>query len=184
VEHAQDFGRIAESVGHDVARLDDDQLTCAGQATGTPEVGGRPPSVPPAADALEASRWLNDRAIHYWGDIDTHGFAILDQPRGHFAHVESFLMDRATLIVPRSTERRGAADAARSDAAIVRGTHLVDHLRWKCLLAGTSASNRNASASTGSSRRWSVYADAMNVSDPQRSRHPAVLDAQARADEA
>lgn len=48
-------------------------------------------------DALARSRWLNDCAIYYWGDIDTHGFAILDQLRSHFAHVESILMDRETL---------------------------------------------------------------------------------------
>ncbi len=47
--------------------------------------------------ALAQARWLEHCAIHYWGDIDTHGFAILDQLRGHFSHVESFLMDRATL---------------------------------------------------------------------------------------
>lgn len=47
--------------------------------------------------ALGRCRWLDDCAIHYWGDIDTHGFAILDQLRGHFAHAQSFLMDRATL---------------------------------------------------------------------------------------
>ena len=35
--------------------------------------------------------------MYYWGDIDTHGFAILDQLRGQFAHVDSLLMDRATL---------------------------------------------------------------------------------------
>ena len=48
-------------------------------------------------DALARSRWLNDCPVHYWGDIDTHGFAILDQLRSYFAHVESFLMDRETL---------------------------------------------------------------------------------------
>jgi hypothetical protein len=48
-------------------------------------------------EALARCRWLNDCAMHYWGDIDTHGFAILDQLRAHFAHVDSFLMDRATL---------------------------------------------------------------------------------------
>jgi hypothetical protein len=48
-------------------------------------------------DALARCRWLDDCLIQYWGDIDTHGFAILDQLRGHFAHVESLLMDRATL---------------------------------------------------------------------------------------
>ena len=32
------------------------------------------------------------------GDIDTHGFAILDTLRARFDHVESFLMDRDTLM--------------------------------------------------------------------------------------
>jgi hypothetical protein len=49
-------------------------------------------------EVLEPARWLTDCALHYWGDIDTHGFAILDQLRGRFPHVGSFLMDRATLI--------------------------------------------------------------------------------------
>ena len=48
-------------------------------------------------EALARSQWLIRSAIHYWGDIDTHGFGILNQLRGHFGHVESFLMDRATL---------------------------------------------------------------------------------------
>lgn len=48
-------------------------------------------------DALARSHWLKNCSIHYWGDIDTHGFGILDQLRGHFEHVISFLMDRATL---------------------------------------------------------------------------------------
>ena len=48
-------------------------------------------------DALARSDWLQHCAIYYWGDIDTHGFGILDQLRGYFAHVASFLMDRATL---------------------------------------------------------------------------------------
>jgi len=48
-------------------------------------------------DALSRSHWLKNCSIHYWGDIDTHGFGILDQLRGHFEHVASFLMDRETL---------------------------------------------------------------------------------------
>jgi hypothetical protein len=50
-------------------------------------------------DALARAAWLNRCTIHYWGDIDTHGFAILNQLRNHFAHVSSFLMDRETLMV-------------------------------------------------------------------------------------
>jgi hypothetical protein len=49
-------------------------------------------------EALASAEWLSRCTIHYWGDIDTHGFAILDQLRRRFAHVESFLMDRATLM--------------------------------------------------------------------------------------
>lgn len=49
-------------------------------------------------EALERARWLAACALHYWGDIDTHGFTILDQLRARFAHAESFLMDRATLM--------------------------------------------------------------------------------------
>lgn len=48
-------------------------------------------------DALARCHWLERCPIHYWGDIDTHGFGILDQLRGHFAHITSFLMDRTTL---------------------------------------------------------------------------------------
>lgn len=47
--------------------------------------------------ALAQARWLERCSLYYWGDIDTHGFAILDQLRSHFGHVQSFLMDRATL---------------------------------------------------------------------------------------
>ena len=47
---------------------------------------------------LAAVEWLRDRVIHYWGDIDTHGFAILNQLRGIFPHVASLLMDRETLL--------------------------------------------------------------------------------------
>ena len=49
-------------------------------------------------DALARARWLAHCSIHYWGDIDTHGFAILDQLRGRYRHVASFLMDRETLM--------------------------------------------------------------------------------------
>jgi hypothetical protein len=48
-------------------------------------------------DALSRAKWLQDCQIYYWGDIDTHGFAILNELRAHFPHVQSFLMDRDTL---------------------------------------------------------------------------------------
>ena len=53
-------------------------------------------------DMLAGIDWLARCPIHYWGDIDTHGFAILDQLRARFAQVQSFLMDRATLLAFQS----------------------------------------------------------------------------------
>ncbi len=49
-------------------------------------------------EVLSGARWLQDRSVYYWGDIDTHGFAILDQLRCLLPHAQSLLMDRATLM--------------------------------------------------------------------------------------
>jgi hypothetical protein len=49
-------------------------------------------------DRLSAVRWLHRRALHYWGDIDTYGFHILDRLRALFPDAQSFLMDRETLL--------------------------------------------------------------------------------------
>ena len=49
-------------------------------------------------EMLAQAEWLARIPVYYWGDIDTHGFAILDQLRARLKHVESFLMDRATLM--------------------------------------------------------------------------------------
>jgi hypothetical protein len=50
-------------------------------------------------EALAEAEWLGHCALHYWGDIDTHGFAILDQLRSRLAQTRSFLMDRETLLI-------------------------------------------------------------------------------------
>lgn len=52
-------------------------------------------------EAVARAQWLTRCEIHYWGDIDTHGFAILDQLRTRFEHAASFLMDRSTLMAHR-----------------------------------------------------------------------------------
>lgn len=43
-------------------------------------------------ESLKNVKWLENRELIYWGDIDTHGFAILSQIRGYFSHIESMLM--------------------------------------------------------------------------------------------
>ncbi|TFH85521.1 hypothetical protein EQG41_17075 [Billgrantia azerbaijanica] len=42
--------------------------------------------------------WLHDTALWYWGDIDTHGFGILNRLRASLPHARSLLMDRVTLM--------------------------------------------------------------------------------------
>lgn len=50
------------------------------------------------APRLAAVPWLADRDVVYWGDLDTHGFAILDRLRGVLPETRSMLMDRRTLL--------------------------------------------------------------------------------------
>lgn len=67
-----------------------------------------------AAASIGALRWLRDREVYYWGDIDTHGYAILDRVRVTVPHARSLMMDRATLLAnkarwgqePKQVERR------------------------------------------------------------------------------
>lgn len=51
-----------------------------------------------AARSLAEVPWMGGAEIRYWGDIDTHGFAILNQVREVLPHVQSFLMDAKTLM--------------------------------------------------------------------------------------
>jgi hypothetical protein len=55
-----------------------------------------------AVDTLAPLGWLTGLDVVYWGDIDTHGFAILNRLRRRFGHARSILMDRATLLAHRS----------------------------------------------------------------------------------
>lgn len=55
-----------------------------------------------AVNLVSPAAWLRDRDVHYWSDIDTHGFAMLDRLRASFPHVRSLMMDRETLLAHRS----------------------------------------------------------------------------------
>ncbi|MES2128292.1 MAG: Wadjet anti-phage system protein JetD domain-containing protein [Pseudomonadota bacterium] len=52
-------------------------------------------------EVLAQANWLRQVSMCYWGDIDTHGFAILNQLRARFGHVDTILMDQATLMEHR-----------------------------------------------------------------------------------
>ena len=49
-----------------------------------------------AVNLLKDVRWLADKEVYYWGDIDVHGFQILSQIRGIFPEIQSLMMDSAT----------------------------------------------------------------------------------------
>lgn len=58
--------------------------------------------------------WLAKAEVRYWGDLDTHGFAILDRLRRWLPQTRSVLMDRETLLAHRDrwvTEERPATSS-------------------------------------------------------------------------
>lgn len=81
-------------------------------------------------DRLAKIDWLRDKPIYYWGDIDTHGFAMLDQLRAYFPQTISLLMDRATVL--RHREQWGFEPSpATKDLPRLNGAEarLYDELR-------------------------------------------------------
>jgi hypothetical protein len=68
-----------------------------------------------AVPTLQPLTWLADRRLVYWGDIDTHGFAILDRLRQAFPHTESMLMDRVTLL---AHDRQWVTEPTPTDAPL------------------------------------------------------------------
>ena len=87
-----------------------------------------------ALTALEDLPWLHGKEIVYWGDIDAHGFDILNRLRGRFESVRSMLMDADTLLAhteqwvvePTPTSRvlpYLAADEASLYRDLVEGLH-------------------------------------------------------------
>lgn len=52
-------------------------------------------------DLLSRLPWVGAASCTYWGDIDTHGYAILSRARSHLPHLRSILMDEQTLLAYR-----------------------------------------------------------------------------------
>lgn len=66
---------------------------------------------------LASIAWLHQVELLYWGDLDTHGFAILDGLRAHFPRTRSILMDTRTLLLHESQWGR---EPTPSRAALTR----------------------------------------------------------------
>lgn len=97
-------------------------------------------------ETLADAQWLRDVQLWYWGDIDTHGFAILDQLRARHPHVVSFLMDRETLVShrhawtaessPLGHDLPSLTPAERAVYDLLRQNTLGRHLRLEQELVG------------------------------------------------
>jgi len=74
-------------------------------------------------DRLADVPWLHHTEVFYWGDIDTHGFGILNRLRATLPHAQSLLMDHATLEAHRELwgmepeEYRYSGDTTRLTAS-------------------------------------------------------------------
>ncbi len=73
-----------------------------------------------AVDVFGRIPWLASLPVFYWGDLDTHGFAILDRLRVHLPQARSLLMDEATLLRHRVLWTR--EDKPVGDRELVRLT--------------------------------------------------------------
>ena len=51
-----------------------------------------------SVDLLQKLPWLHTARCFYWGDLDTHGFAILNRARSYLPRLQSILMDEETLL--------------------------------------------------------------------------------------
>jgi hypothetical protein len=54
-----------------------------------------------SVDVLSRLPWLTHAKCFYWGDLDTHGFAILHRARSYLPQLRSMLMDEHTLLMHR-----------------------------------------------------------------------------------
>jgi hypothetical protein len=81
--------------------------------------------------ALSGANWMRTRPIWYWGDIDTHGFAMIDQIRHHFPQTRSFLMDEATLLNHKALWGQEPSPANRELPLLTAGeAGVYDALRY------------------------------------------------------
>jgi hypothetical protein len=81
--------------------------------------------------------WLAGKDVRYWGDLDTHGFAILNRLRHHCADAQSLLMDRGTLLAHRD---RWGTEPQPTSAHLDRLTAAESDL-YQDLVEGTFGEN-------------------------------------------
>lgn len=79
---------------------------------------------------LANALWMHGKPIWYWGDMDTHGFAMLHQIRHYFPQTRSFLMDHSTLLSHRALWGRETSPGNRNlDLLTIDEAAVYDALR-------------------------------------------------------
>lgn len=72
-----------------------------------------------SVDLLGQVPWIASARCIYWGDLDTHGFAILNRARGYLPALESALMDEQTLLLHRALWSCEQAQNAAQDLPLL-----------------------------------------------------------------
>jgi len=70
-------------------------------------------------DVLGRIPWLHHARCVYWGDIDTHGFAILNRARTYLPYLESALMDKQTFFAHRDLWVQEKEQSASSELSLL-----------------------------------------------------------------
>lgn len=125
-----------------------------------------------AVGAVGAIPWLvNAEVAVYWGDIDTHGFAILDRARRAVPQLRSVLMDEETLLSHRSLWVQEAAQCPNVplDALTTEERKVYDNLRTNAW----GARVRMEQERLGWNDAMSTLRQALSLRPPQTAHEPA-----------
>ncbi|MBX9721770.1 MAG: hypothetical protein K2X81_10270 [Candidatus Obscuribacterales bacterium] len=88
-----EFARLSLSITRAFLVENDQTALCFHDFPGAIVIFSRGYSV----EIVEAVPWLLKIECYYWGDLDTHGFNILNSARSQLPHLKSLLMDEETL---------------------------------------------------------------------------------------
>ncbi|MCY0908435.1 MAG: DUF2220 family protein [Sulfobacillus thermotolerans] len=88
---------------------------------------------------FQEAQWLSALPLYYWGDLDTHGFAILDELRRYVPQAQALLMDEETLLAfqefwdrehrPSTHTLTRLTDAENALYEKLQQHHFGDHVR-------------------------------------------------------
>lgn len=91
-----------------------------------------------AVSLLAELPWLRNCRAVYWGDIDTHGYVILNRARGYFPDLQSVMMDRATFFAYEDLWVEESAPSPESELQLLTET---EREVFEGLRSGTWGSN-------------------------------------------